>query len=86
MRPSALRLLQAQAVANGPHLAAEIKRNIAVFRAQHAVDVNLEGPDTLYVFGADGAAQLLMAKAPGRWDRMRRITMEWLQRRPAPAS
>ena len=36
--------------------------------------------------GADGAVQLLLAKPPSRWDRMRRITMDWLHRRPAPVS
>jgi hypothetical protein len=50
------RLIQAQALANGPLLAAEVKRNVAVFQAQHAVDVDAEGPDTLYVFGAEGPA------------------------------
>lgn len=47
------RLLQAQALANGPLLAAEVKRNLAVFRAQHAVNLDLTGPDCLYMFGDD---------------------------------
>jgi hypothetical protein len=51
------RLLQAQALANGPLLPGEIKRNLAVFSAQHAVDVSLSGPDALYVFG--GAASVV---------------------------
>jgi hypothetical protein len=50
------RLLQAQALANGPHLAGEVKRNLAVFQAQHAVNVDLSGPDCLYVFGDDAVA------------------------------
>ncbi len=50
------RLLQAQALANGPLLAAEVKRNLAVFRAQHAVDLELSGPDCLYMFGEDKSA------------------------------
>jgi hypothetical protein len=50
------RLLQAQALANGPHLAGEVRRNLAVFQAQHAVNVDLSGPDFLYVFGDDPAA------------------------------
>jgi len=50
------RLLQAQALANGPHLAGEVRRNLAVFQAQHAVNVELSGPDCLYVFGDDPAA------------------------------
>jgi hypothetical protein len=50
---SGQRLLQSQALANGPLLAAEVKRNLAVFRAQHAVDIELRGPDCLYVFGED---------------------------------
>lgn len=49
------RLLQAQALANGPLLAGEVRRNLAVFSAQHAVDVDLEGPDKLYVFADDPA-------------------------------
>lgn len=48
------RLLQVQAMANGPLLAAEIKRNLAVFQAQHAVNLDLSGPEFLYVFSADG--------------------------------
>jgi hypothetical protein len=47
------RLVQAQALANGPHLAGEVRRNLAVFQAQHAVNVDLTGPDCLYVFGDD---------------------------------
>ncbi len=50
------RFLQAQALANGPLLTSEIKRNLAVFQAQHAVSVDLSGPDCLYVFGAKGSA------------------------------
>jgi hypothetical protein len=50
------RLLQAQALANGPLLAAEVKRNLAVFRAQHAVNLDLTGPDCLYMFGEDKSA------------------------------
>lgn len=49
------RLLQAQALQNGPLLAGEIKRNLAVFQAQSAVNIDLEGPDALYVFGDDAA-------------------------------
>ena len=48
------RLLQAQALANGPLLVSEVKRNLAVFQAQHAVNVDLSGPDRLYVFGENG--------------------------------
>src|SRR5262245_6064856 len=58
------RLLQAQALANGPHLAAEVKRNLAVFKAQHAVDVELEGPDSLYVFGDEKALEPLRTGQP----------------------
>jgi Tfp pilus assembly PilM family ATPase len=47
------RLLQAQALANGPLLAAEVKRNLAVFRAQQAVNMDVSGPDCLYLFGED---------------------------------
>jgi hypothetical protein len=49
------RLMQAQALANGPLLLSEIKRNLAVFQAQYAVNLELSGPDTLYVFGENGA-------------------------------
>ena len=49
------RLVQSQALANGPLLVSEVKRNLAVFQAQHAVDLNLQGPDCLYVFGDDAA-------------------------------
>jgi hypothetical protein len=49
------RLIQAQALANGALLVNEVKRNLAVFQAQHAVDVNLTGPERLYVFGDDPA-------------------------------
>jgi hypothetical protein len=50
------RLLQAQALANGPLLVNEVKRNLAVFKAQYAASVDLEGPDCLYVFGDDAAS------------------------------
>ena len=50
------RLLQTQAMANGQMLAGEIKRNLAVFQAQHAVNLDLSGPDCLFVFGAEDAA------------------------------
>lgn len=53
---SGQRLLQAQALANGPLLAAEVKRNLAVFRAQHAVNLDLSGPECLYMFGEDASA------------------------------
>ncbi len=49
------RLLQVQALANGPLLAAEVRRSLAVFQAQHAVNVDLAGPDRLYVFADDQA-------------------------------
>ncbi len=52
---SGSRLLQAQALANSPMLASEVKRNLAVFRAQHAVDVEMTGPDCLFVFGEDNS-------------------------------
>jgi hypothetical protein len=45
------RILQAQSLSNGPMLVAEIKRNVAVFQAQHAVNFDLTGPDKLYMFG-----------------------------------
>jgi cbb3-type cytochrome oxidase subunit 3 len=45
------RLLQAQSLANGPMLVSEVKRNLAVFQAQYAVNVELSGPDCMYVFG-----------------------------------
>ena len=45
------RLLQAQSLANGPMLVSEVKRNLAVFHAQYAVNIELSGPDCLYVFG-----------------------------------
>jgi hypothetical protein len=45
------RLLQAQALANGPMLVSEVKRNLAVFQAQYAVNLELSGPDSLHVFG-----------------------------------
>jgi len=45
------RLLQAQALANGPLLLNEIKRNLAVFQAQHAVNLDVTGPECLYMFG-----------------------------------
>lgn len=45
------RILQAQSLSNGPMLVAEIKRNVAVFQAQHAVNFDLSGPDKLYMFG-----------------------------------
>ncbi len=54
------RLIQAQALANGPLLVNEVKRNLAVFRAQHAVDMEMTGPDCLYVFGDDPAAMQTM--------------------------
>ena len=44
-------IVQAQAVANGPLLVNEIKRNLAVFQAQHAVEVDLQGPGCLHLFG-----------------------------------
>jgi len=47
------RLVQAQALANGTLLVGEIKRNLALFQAQHAVEMDVNGPDNLYVFGAD---------------------------------
>ncbi len=50
------RLLQVQSLANGPMLVSEIKRSLAVFQAQHAVDVDLSGPDCLFVFGDSQAA------------------------------
>lgn len=50
------RLIQVQALANGPLLANEIKRSLAVFQAQAAVNVDLEGPECLYLFGGDSAA------------------------------
>lgn len=50
------RLLQAQALSNGPLLASEVKRSLAVFQAQTAVNMELDGPDCLYVFGDDPAA------------------------------
>jgi hypothetical protein len=50
------RLLQAQALANGPLLANEVKRNVAVFLAQTAVNFDLESPECLYVFGEQPAA------------------------------
>jgi hypothetical protein len=34
--------------------------------------------------GADGAAQLVLAKAPRRWDRWRRLTMDWWFRPSIP--
>jgi Tfp pilus assembly PilM family ATPase len=49
------RLVQSQALANGSMLASEVKRNLAVFQAQHAVNLDLEGPSCLYVFGDDAA-------------------------------
>lgn len=49
------RLLQSQALANGPLLASEVKRSLAVFQAQSAVNIDLQGPDCLYVFGDDEA-------------------------------
>lgn len=49
------RLVQAQALANGPLLANEVKRNLAVFQAQHAVNLDLSGPECLYVFGEKGS-------------------------------
>lgn len=49
------RLLLAQSLANGPMLAGELKRNLAVFQAQHAVDINVTGPDQLYVFSCNAA-------------------------------
>ena len=49
------RLLQSQALANGPLLVNEIKRNLAVFQAQHAVSLDVENPECLYVFGDDPA-------------------------------
>jgi hypothetical protein len=52
------RLLQSQALANGPLLAGEVKRNLAVFQAQHAASVDLTGPDVLYVFGGDAKTLL----------------------------
>jgi len=45
------RLLQAQSLANGPMLVSEVKRNLAVFQAQYAVNIELTGPDCMYVFG-----------------------------------
>jgi hypothetical protein len=45
------RLLQAQSLANGPMLVSEVKRNLAVFQAQYAVNVELSGPECMYVFG-----------------------------------
>jgi hypothetical protein len=45
------RLLQAQSLANGPMLVSEVKRNLAVFHAQYAVNIELSGPDCMYVFG-----------------------------------
>lgn len=50
------RLLQAQALANGPMLAAEMKRNLAVFRAQYAGSMDLKDPECIYVFGDDKSA------------------------------
>ncbi len=47
------RLLLAQSLANGPLLPGELKRNLAVFQAQHAVDINVTGPDQLYLFSDD---------------------------------
>jgi hypothetical protein len=35
--------------------------------------------------GADGAVQLLLAKAPSRWERLRRITMHGLLRALPPS-
>ena len=49
------RLLQAQALANGPLLTSEVKRNVAVFAAQQAANLDLSGPECLYVFGDDPA-------------------------------
>lgn len=46
-------LIQAQALANGPLLLSEVKRNLAVFQAQHAVEIDVAGPECLYVFGDD---------------------------------
>ena len=57
------RLLQVQALANGTLLAGEVKRNLAVFQAQHAVDVDMDGPSCLYVFGDDAAALESLAKS-----------------------
>jgi hypothetical protein len=50
------RLLQAQALANGPLMTNEVKRNVAVFLAQYSVNLDLEPPECLYVFGDDPAA------------------------------
>ena len=50
------RLIQAQALAIGPLLISEIKRNLAVFQAQHAVEMDVTGPECLYVFGDDPAS------------------------------
>ena len=50
------RLIQAQAISNGPLLVNEVKRNLAVFQAQHAVDLGMTGPDCLFVFGDDASA------------------------------
>jgi Tfp pilus assembly PilM family ATPase len=57
------RLMQAQALARGPLLLSEIKRNIAVFQAQHAVDMDVSAPECLYVFGDD--AEVVQALQAG---------------------
>ncbi len=49
------RLLLAQSLANGPMLPNELKRNLAVFQAQHAVDIEVTGPDCLFLFSDDSA-------------------------------
>lgn len=52
------RLLQAQALATGTLLKAEINRNLAVFKAQQAVNLDLTGPDCLFAFGSGVSALL----------------------------
>jgi hypothetical protein len=58
------RLVQAQALANGSLLVSEVKRNLAVFQAQHAVNIDWTGPDALYVFSGD--AHVLQALEAGQ--------------------
>jgi hypothetical protein len=58
------RLVQAQALANGSLLVSEVKRNLAVFQAQHAVNIDWTGPDNLYVFSSD--AKVLQALEAGQ--------------------
>lgn len=59
------RLVQAQALANSPMLPAEVKRSLAVFAAQNATNVDLTGPDLLYLYADDATmAQDLDAGQP----------------------